>query len=307
MTARSCSQWARCSREGSNSARLQAELEAQNRVLEARVAERTSELLAATTEAQEARAAAELANEAKSRFLANVSHELRTPLTSVVGFARLSRKRLDEVVFPVVDRTEPRVDRAVRQVGDNLGIIVEEGERLTGLINDLLDLAKIEAGRLEWRMAPLRIDDVVRRATAATSALFEVSGVGLEVQVADGLPEVSGDAERLVQVVINLLSNAVKFSPGGRVSVTVVRSADEVRVAVTDTGKGVGEADLERIFEPFRQASDTMPDGPRGTGLGLPIARQIVRAHGGDLRVRSAPGEGSTFWFTIPATPPEPS
>jgi signal transduction histidine kinase len=286
---------------GIESARLHAELEAQNRFLEARVAERTSELLAATTEAQEARAAAELANEAKSRFLANVSHELRTPLTSVVGFARLNRKRLDEVVFPVVDRTEPRVDRAVRQVGDNLGIIVEEGERLTGLINDLLDLAKIEAGRLEWRMAPLHLEDVVRRATAATSALFEVSGVVLDVHVADALPEVSGDAERLVQVVINLLSNAVKFSPGGRVSVTVDRPGDEVRVSVADTGKGIVAADLDRIFEPFRQASDTMPGGPRGTGLGLPIARQIVRAHGGDLRVSSAPGEGSTFWFTIPA------
>ncbi len=288
---------------GIESARLHAELEAQNRVLEARVAERTSELLAATTEAQEARAAAELANEAKSRFLANVSHELRTPLTSVVGFARLNRKRLDEVVFPVVDRTEPRVDRAVRQVGDNLGIIVDEGERLTGLINDLLDLAKIEAGRLEWRMAPIRVEDVVRRATAATSALFEVSGVRLELEVASDLPEINGDAERLVQVVINLLSNAVKFSPGGRVRVTVDRPDGEVRVAVADTGRGIPEADLDRIFEPFRQASDTVPDGPRGTGLGLPIARQIVRAHGGDLRVTSVPGEGSTFWFAVPDGP----
>ena len=206
---------------GLESARLRSELEAQNRVLEARVAERTADLLAAMTEAQEARAAAELANEAKSRFLANVSHELRTPLTSVVGFARLNRKRLDEVVFPVVARDDPRVDRAVRQVGDNLGIIVEEGERLTGLINDLLDLAKIEAGRIEWRMAPIRLEEVVRRALAATSALFEVGGVALEERIADGLPEVTGDEERLVQVVINLVSNAVKFSPGGRVTVTV--------------------------------------------------------------------------------------
>jgi signal transduction histidine kinase len=256
------------------------------------------------TEAQEARAAAELANEAKSRFLANVSHELRTPLTSVVGFARLNRRRLDEVVFPVVDRSDPKVDRTVRQVGETLGIIVEEGERLTGLINDLLDLAKIEAGRLEWRMAPLRVEDVVRRALAATAALFEVGDVALEEAVADDLPGVTGDPDRLVQVVINLVSNAVKFSPGGRVTVTVGRDEDEqaVRVAVTDTGRGIPESDLETIFEPFRQASDTLPDGPRGTGLGLPIARQIVRAHGGDLCVRSTPGTGSTFWFTIPPT-----
>ena len=287
---------------GLESARLRSELEAQNRVLEARVAERTADLVAAMTEAQEARAAAELANEAKSRFLANVSHELRTPLTSVVGFARLNRKRLDEVVFPVVGRDDPRVDRAVRQVGDNLGIIVEEGERLTGLINDLLDLAKIEAGRIEWRMAPIRLEEVVRRGLAATSALFEVGGVAVEERVADGLPEVTGDEERLVQVVINLISNAVKFSPGGRVSVTVDQDDGNVRVAVADTGRGIPEADLEQIFEPFRQASDTLPGGPRGTGLGLPIARQIVRAHGGDLLVSSTPGRGSTFWFSIPAS-----
>jgi signal transduction histidine kinase len=205
-------------------------------------------------------------------------------------------------VFPVVDRDDPRVDRAVRQVGDNLGIIVEEGERLTGLINDLLDLAKIEAGRIEWRMAPIRLEEVVRRALAATSALFEVGGVALDERVAYGLPEVTGDEERLVQVVINLVSNAVKFSPGGRVTVTVDQIDGTVRVSVADTGRGIPEADLERIFEPFRQASDTMPGGPRGTGLGLPIARQIVRAHDGDLLVSSAPGGGSTFWFTIPAS-----
>ncbi len=292
------------------SARLKVELEAQNRALEARVAERTKDLLAAMTEAQGARAAAELANEAKSRFLANVSHELRTPLTSVVGFAKLNRRRLDEVIIPVVPRDDPKVDRATRQVGDNLAIIVEEGERLTGLINDLLDLAKIEAGRLEWRMAALRLEEVVRRALATTSALFEVSGVTLAIHIEDGLPEVVGDADRLVQVVVNLVSNAVKFAPGGTVTVTVDTGADPaadpgaVQVVVADTGRGIPASDLERIFEPFRQSSDTLPDGPRGTGLGLPIARQIVRAHGGELEVRSMPGEGSAFSFRIPAREP---
>ena len=133
----------------------------------------------------------------------------------------------------------------------------------------------------------------------------------LVTTIDDDLPEVTGDAERLVQVVINLVSNAVKFSPGGRVTVSVARDTDAdtgaVRVAVRDTGKGIPEADLERIFEPFRQASDVVPDGPRGTGLGLPIARQIVRAHGGDLLVRSALGEGSTFWFTVPLEPAAPA
>jgi signal transduction histidine kinase len=289
------------------SARLYAELEAQNRALEQRVAARTADLVDAMAAADSARRVAEDANEAKSRFLANVSHELRTPLTSVVGFAKLNRKRLDEVVFPVVSREDPKVDRAVRQVGDTLGIIVDEGERLTGLINDLLDLAKIEAGRFEWHMAPLAIEDVVRQALASTAALFEASGLTLDVAVDDGLPEVDGDRGRLVQVVINLVSNAVKFTPAGGVRVGVGRDGDGVRVAVTDSGRGIAPEDLERIFEPFRQASDTVPDGPRGTGLGLPISRQIVEAHGGTMGLDSAPGAGSTFWFRIPvavAAPP---
>ncbi len=282
------------------SARLYAELEEQNRVLETRVAERTQDLLAAMAEAQEARASAESASDAKSRFLANVSHELRTPLTSVVGFAKLSRRRLTDVVFPVVPGGDPRVDRAVRRVGENLGIMVAEGERLTGLINDLLDLAKIEAGRFDWRMAPVRVDDIVRQALAATAALFEVSGLGLDVDVADDLPEVDGDRDRLVQVVINLVSNAVKFTPSGSVRVAIRADGDGVRVEVADSGRGIAPADLERIFEPFQQASDTVPDGPRGTGLGLPISRQIVEAHGGTMGVESVLGSGSTFWFRIP-------
>ncbi len=283
------------------SARLYAELEAQNRALETRVAERTRNLVEAMAEAQEARAAAESANAAKSRFLANVSHELRTPLTSVVGFAKLSRRRLEEVVVPVVPVGEPKVDRAVRQVRENLGIIADEGDRLTLLINDLLDLAKIEAGRLDWRMARIQLEDVVRRSLSATASLFDVSGLTLEVMVADRLPAVDGDRDRLVQVLINLVSNAVKFTPAGTVRVRVAHDADHVRVEVTDCGRGIAEVDRERIFEPFRQASDTLPDGPKGTGLGLPISRQIVEAHGGTMGVSSVVGAGSTFWFRVPA------
>jgi signal transduction histidine kinase len=283
-----------------DSARLQAELEAYNRALEARVQERTRDLAEAMVEAREARRAAEQANEAKSRFLANVSHELRTPLTSVVGFAKINRRRLGETVFPAVPPGDPKVERAVRQVGDNLDIIVTEGERLTSLINDLLDLAKIEAGRFQFHMAPLRLDDVIGRAIAATSSLFESSGLTLRTVIEDDLPPVTGDIDRLVQVVINLLSNAVKFTAAGGVEVRVLRAADALRVEVRDSGKGISAADLERIFEPFRQASDTMPDGPRGTGLGLPISREIVQAHGGRMGVESEVGEGSTFWFTIP-------
>ena len=281
-------------------ARLYAELEAQNRALESRVEDRTRDLVRAMSEAQEARAAAETANAAKSTFLSNVSHELRTPLTSIVGFAKLDRKRLDDVVFPVTPRDDPKVDRAVRQVSDTLGIVVAEGERLTGLINDLLDLAKIEAGRLEFRSEPVALDAVVAQAIAATSALYEVAGLPLTTEV-EPVPPVTGDRDRLVQVAINLLSNAVKFTRTGGVRVVVRPAGDEVVVEVHDTGSGIRPEEHARVFEPFRQASDTLPDTPRGTGLGLPISREIVQAHGGRMWLTSAPGEGSTFAFAIPA------
>ena len=145
-------------------ARLYGEVESQKEALERRVVERTAALAVAIEEAQAARVAAEEASATKSAFLSSVSHELRTPLTSVVGFSRLIRRRLDEVVFPAVPTGEPKRDRAMRQVSDNLGIIIEEGERLTALINDTLDLAKIEAGRMEWRREPVDVGEVIARA-----------------------------------------------------------------------------------------------------------------------------------------------
>jgi len=295
-------------------ARLYAELEASNRELEARVARRTAQLADATEEAQAARAQAEAASAAKSRFLANVSHELRTPLTSVVGFTKIVRKRLEDVVFPVVAADgaslDSKLERAIRQVSDNLGIMVAEGDRLTAMINEVLDLEKIEAGRMEFRSEPLDLAEVVDRATAATAALFETTGLALVRDVEPGLPSIEGDRNRLIQVVINLLSNAVKFTPSGSVTVHVRadRAAGELRVDVVDTGVGIDPADHAKVFDPFGQAGDTLTDKPRGTGLGLPICREIVEHHGGRLLLESAVDSGSTFSFTLPiATADQPS
>ncbi len=289
-------------------ARLYAELEA-------RVARRTAQLAEATEEAHAARATAEAASATKSEFLANVSHELRTPLTSVVGFTKIVRKRLDDVVLPALAASleaagtapDPKLDRAVRQIGENLAIMVAEGDRLTAMINDVLDLEKIEAGRMEFRREAVRIGEVIEQATGAVAALFETTGLELRREVAADIPVLTGDHHRLIQVVINLLSNAVKFTPSG--SVTVVAgvadaSGSSVVVSVVDTGTGIPAEDHERVFEQFAQSGDTLTDKPRGTGLGLPICRQIVEAHGGRLWLESEAGRGSTFSFSLPVSDP---
>ena len=282
--------------------RLYGEVEAQKAALEQRVIERTAALAAAIEEAHAARVAAEAASASKSAFLSSVSHELRTPLTSVVGFSRLIRRRLDEAIFPAVPAGDAKRDRAMRQVSENLGIIVEEGERLTSLINDTLDLAKIEAGRMEWRRDPVDVAEVIARATSATASLLAGPGPEMVVAVEPDLPSPIGDRDRLIQVVINLISNAVKFTPSG--TITCAARLDPggagVLVSVTDTGVGIAPEDHARVFEQFGQAGDTLSDGPRGTGLGLAICREIVEYHGGTLWLESEVGRGSRFSFTLP-------
>ncbi len=251
-------------------------------------------------EMQDAKEAAVAANEAKSVFLTNVSHELRTPLTSVVGFAKIIRKRLEERVFPLIEDDDRGAGRAVEQIRANVDIIVAEAERLTTLINNVLDLAKIEAGKVDWQMEPVRANTIVDRAIAATGPLFEEKGLRLVREVADDVPEVIGDRDSLIQVVINLLSNAVKFTSEGIVTCRVRRHDAEVVISVTDTGAGIAEADQPRVFEQFAQVGDTLTGKPYGTGLGLPICKQIVERHGGRIWVESNLEAGSTFSFTLP-------
>ena len=263
-------------------------------------------------ELRAAKDAAEAANATKSSFLANVSHELRTPLTSILGFARLIERRFDEVLAPALtDVDDRKVRRAVSQVRSNAGIIYSESQRLTHLINDVLDLAKIEAGRVDWRMAPLDLAEVVTRAAQATHGLFEQKqGVDLRLDLADDLPRVTGDRDRLTQVVINLVSNAVKFTADGEVGVVarVVQDphvGEAVSVRVSDTGVGIAPEDHATVFERFRQVGDTLTEKPQGTGLGLPICKQIVEHHGGRIWVESVLGRGATFAFVVPLVPPE--
>jgi PAS domain S-box-containing protein len=239
-------------------------------------------------------------DEMKTNFISTVSHELRTPLTSVLGFAKIIQKRLDESIFPNVQSEDKKVNRAVGQVGKNLEIIISESERLTELINNVLDIAKMEAGRIEWNMSDVSVSSLMERAVAATSSLFEnKDGVELITDVDEEVPTITADSDRILQVMINLISNAVKFTDEGNIKCAVREENGAVVVAVTDTGVGIAPEDQEAVFDRFKQVGDTMTDKPQGTGLGLPICKQIVEHHGGRIWVESELGKGSTFAFAI--------
>lgn len=236
----------------------------------------------------------------KTDFISTVSHELRTPLTSVLGFAKLIQKKLDESIFPLIQTDDKKVNRSIRQVSENIEIIVSEGTRLTKLINEVLDVAKIEAGKMNWNMQSLPITEIIDRAFAATSALFEQKGLAPVKEIAEDLPNIYGDKDRLIQVVINLISNAVKFTDQGSVICRVRQDKQSILVSVIDQGVGISESDQPKVFEKFKQVGDTLTDKPQGTGLGLPISKEIVAHHGGRIWVESEIGKGSTFSFTLP-------
>lgn len=243
----------------------------------------------------------------KTDFISTVSHELRTPLTSVLGFAKIIKRRLNDEIFPHVKTEDKKIQRMINQVDGNIGIIISEGERLTKLINDVLDIAKMEAGKIEWKKEALSVGEIIERAATAASALFEQKGLRLVKDIEDGLPEITGDGDRLMQVIINLISNAVKFTDKGSITCRARKVwnekeelADFVEISVIDTGVGIAKEDNWKVFEKFKQVGDVLTDKPTGTGLGLPICKQIVEHHGGRIWVESELGKGSAFSFALP-------
>jgi signal transduction histidine kinase len=253
-----------------------------------RALERKSrELEAATGELRDANARLQELDRLKDDFVSTVTHELRTPLTSIRAFSEI-----------LVDN--PDLDPEQRQ--GFLRPIVDETERLTRLINQVLDLARLEAGAAEWQVEPVDLRQAVTSSTEATAQLFREHHVALELDLPAEVPPVRADADRVVQVLLNLLGNAVKFADpdDGRVRVRVRAGDGEVRVDVEDNGAGVPEEDREVIFDKFRQGGDTHRDRPPGTGLGLPISREIIDHLGGRLWVEHGPGPGATFSFTLP-------
>ncbi|MGM3308329.1 response regulator [Anabaena sp. WFMT] len=236
----------------------------------------------------------------KTDFISTVSHELRTPLTSVLGFASIIKEKLETNVFPMLSTEDRKLQKTIKRVSDNLNIIVSEAERLTSLINDVLDIAKMEAGKVEWQMQPLDPSELLDWATKSTAGLFETNGLKLVSEIEPGLPQIIGDRNRLLQVLINLISNAVKFTASGAVTCRVKQEPEGVCISIIDTGVGITPEDQPKVFEKFRQVGDTLTDKPKGTGLGLPICKQIIDHHGGRIWVESELNKGSTFSFIVP-------
>ncbi|WP_027721513.1 ATP-binding protein [Maridesulfovibrio zosterae] len=235
----------------------------------------------------------------KTDFISTVSHELRTPMTSILGFAKIIRKKLDKSIFPTCNTPDPKTKRAMSQVQDNIGIIVSEGQRLTELINDVLDIAKMESGKIDWRKAPVDLHEVIKTSVQTTTPLWESKRLQLTIDIDENIPTIYGDRDRILQVLVNLISNAVKFTQSGSISCSAHANENEILVSVCDTGSGISPEDQKKIFMRFKQAGDTLTGKPQGTGLGLPICEQIVEHHKGRIWVESKLGEGSSFHFTL--------
>ena len=274
-------------RDISERKRNEQSLKKSHDLLEIRVRERTREL--------------DRANRAKSEFLSIVSHELRTPLTSVIGFAKIIRKKLIDTIYPAVEHAgKARLCKEMGRVKKNIDIIISEGDRLTALINDVLDLAKLEADKVEYVMKPVAPNEFLSRSIEATEALFHDSNLMLLTDITPQLPKVTGDMDRLIQVMVNLFSNAVKFTKEGNIICRARQVKNHIRISVTDTGIGVPESLRSRIFDKFTQGQESLADRPKGTGLGLPICRNIVNDHGGHIWVESNKKNGSKFVFSLP-------
>jgi signal transduction histidine kinase len=232
----------------------------------------------------------EAASRHKSEFLANMSHELRTPLNAIIGFSEV----LDDRMFGELNEKQAQYVR----------VVLNSGRHLLSLINDILDLSKVEAGRMELELGTFSLQMALENALTLIHDRAARHGLTVELTVNETLGDVVGDERKLKQVLLNLLSNAVKFTPdGGRIEVRALPANGSVEISVTDTGVGIAPEDQEAIFEEFRQVGTDYARKREGTGLGLALARKFVELHGGRLWVKSEVGHGSTFTFTFPVTP----
>lgn len=279
------------------------DLEDLNRNLEFRVAEKTENLTKAyerlqlsnqnlaiaNRELEQANTKLKELDKLKSDFISVVSHELRTPLTSIKAFTEL-----------ILMKPRMNIERRNRL----LSIMNNESDRLARLINDILDLTKIEAGKLSWHISSVSLREIIHSSVASIRSLADNKSLSIVIQAPDSLPRFYGDRDRLVQVITNVLSNAIKFTPqGGMITVNARREdvpRPQIEVRITDTGVGIPKQDLELIFEKFQRSGDILTPHSEGTGLGLAITKQIIEYHGGRIWAESTLGVGSTLIFTFP-------
>jgi signal transduction histidine kinase len=229
----------------------------------------------------------EAANRHKSEFLANMSHELRTPLNAIIGFSEVLRQQMFGTINP--------------KQGEYLEDIQTSGQHLLSLINDILDLSKVEAGKMELQLSRFSLPAALESVLLMVRERAAGRGIDLRTEIDPAIDQLEADERKVKQIVLNLLTNAVKFTPsGGTVTLETKPDGAGVLVSVRDTGVGIAPADQARVFEEFTQAGEAAASGQEGTGLGLTLSRKLVELHGGKIWVQSEPGTGSTFSFTLP-------
>jgi PAS domain S-box-containing protein len=280
------------------------ELTRLNEELESMVEQRTVELRDKAVELEAANKRLTELDEIKSALVSSISHELRTPLTSIRGFAKLADKDFTRHFLPLSQ--SPEVEARGRRIRQNLGIIETEGERLTRLINDFLDINRIESGKVLWNDRFLNPCEVVHQATnSLAGALAARPSLALRLDLPKHAPLIHADPDKIQQVLINLLNNACKFTHRGAITVSAKATEATLIITVADTGMGISLEDKPNVFEKFykARAGDTLITDAKGTGLGLAICKEIVEHYGGSIWVESVPGRGSAFSFSLPSIP----
>ena len=236
----------------------------------------------------------------KSDFLSTVSHELQTPLTSIIGFAEMVKRKFEGSIVKELNPTSEKNNIAVVKIRRNINIILSEGERLSSLINDLLDISRMEAGKIRLNMREIDIEEIITQVITLTNPIIRDKSVQVILNIRETLPKIMADKDKLIQVIINLISNAIKFTEEGCIVCTARQVQENIIVSISDTGVGIREEDKKYIFEKFSQACDPITNKTKGTGLGLAICKYIIEEHCGEIWVESEVEKGTDISFSIP-------